>query len=205
MSDKTVERLTSYATSLRFEDLPPEVVHQAKRVLVDSMGCGLGAFTAEPSRIARELASTVRGELEATVLGTQVRTSPDLAAFANGVMVRYLDFNDAYLSSHPSDNFGPVLAAAEASSASGRDLLTGCVLAYEVQCAWADTFPLREGPWDQAVYSAISMPLGAGKVMGLSQEQLAEALRIAIVGGIALAQARRGSISHWKAAAVPNT
>ena len=205
MSDKTVDRLTSYSTSLRFEDLPPEVVHQAKRVLVDSMGCGIGAFTAEPSRIARELASTVRGELEATVLGTQIRTSPDLAAFANGVMVRYLDFNDAYLSSHPSDNFGPVLAAAEASGASGRDLLTGCVLAYEVQCAWADTFPLREGPWDQAVYSAISMPLGAGKVMGLSQDQLAEALRIAIVGGIALAQARRGSISHWKAAAVPNT
>src|SRR6266566_479573 len=118
MPDKTVDRLTSYALSLRFEDLPPEVVHTAKRVLVDSIGCGLGAFTSEPAGIARELAATVRGDLEATVLGTQIRTSPDVAAFANGVMVRYLDFNDAYLSSHPSDNFGPVLAAAEASGAS---------------------------------------------------------------------------------------
>src|SRR5437660_12507906 len=109
MPDKTVDRLTSYATSLRFEDLPPEVVHQAKRVLVDSMGCGIGAFTAEPSRIARELDSTVRGELEAPVLGTQIRTSPDLAAFANRVMVRYLDFNDAHLSSHPAAHFVHVL------------------------------------------------------------------------------------------------
>ena len=197
--------MASYAASLRFEDLPPEVVHQAKRVLIDSLGCGLGAFGAGPARIARQVASTVHGEREATVLGTRIRTTPDLAAFANGVMVRYLDFNDAYLSSHPSDNFAPVLAAAEASGASGRELITGCVLGYEVQSAWADTFALREGPWDQAVYSAISMPLGAGKVMRLSAAQLAEALRMSVVGGIALAQARRGSISHWKAAAVPNT
>ena len=74
MPDRTVERLSSYAAGLRFEDLPPEVVHQAKRVLVDSVGCGLGAFTAEPARIARELGSTVHGELEATVLGTRMRT-----------------------------------------------------------------------------------------------------------------------------------
>jgi len=203
--DKTVDRLASYAAALRFEDLPPEVVHQAKRVLVDSIGCGLGAFTAEPVAIARQLASTIRGESEATVLGTRIRTTPDIAAFANGTMIRYLDFNDAYLSSHPSDNFGPVLAAAEAGGVSGRDLLTGCVLGYEVQSAWADTFALREGPWDQAVYSAIAMPLGTGKVLGLNRDQLAQAVRIAVVGGIALAQARRGTISHWKAAAVPNT
>jgi len=205
VGDHTVDRLASYAAGLRFEDLPPEVVHQAKRVLVDSLGCGLGAFTSEPGKIARELAASVRGETQATILGTRDRGSPDYVAFANGTMVRYLDFNDAYLSSHPSDNFAPVLAAAEASGASGQELLTGCVLGYEVQSAWADTFALREGPWDQAVYSAISMPLGAGKVMGLSEAQLAEAVRIAVVGGIALAQARRGTISHWKAAAVPNT
>jgi 2-methylcitrate dehydratase len=120
-------------------------------------------------------------------------------------MVRYLDFNDAYIGSHPSDNVPAVLAAAEAHGASGRDLITGCALAYEVQAAWVDSFSLREGAWDQATYSAISMPLGAGKVMGLTRDQLADALRIAVVGGMALGQARRENISHWKAAAVPNT
>src|SRR5262249_52425764 len=155
-------------------DLPPEVVHQAKRVLVDSLGCGLGAYTSEPARIARELAASVHAEAEATILGTRDRGSPDYVAFANGTMVRYLDFNDAYLSSHPSDNFAPVLAAAEAAGATGRDLLVGCVLGYEVQSTWADSFALREGPWDQAVYSAISMPLGTGKVLGLTRTQLAE-------------------------------
>jgi 2-methylcitrate dehydratase len=73
MGDRTVDRLVSYAGGLRFEDLPPEVVHQAKRVLVDSLGCGLGAFTSEPARIARDLAAGVHGEAEATVLGTRQR------------------------------------------------------------------------------------------------------------------------------------
>ena len=160
---------------------------------MDSLGCGLGAFTSEPARIARDLAASVHGEADATILGTRDRGAPDLVAFANGTMVRYLDFNDAYLSSHPSDNFAPVLAAAEAFGATGRALITGCVLAYEIQGALADSFRLRDGPWDQAVLSAGSMPLGAGKVMGLSEAQLAEALRIAVVGGMALAQARRAT------------
>ncbi len=205
MPDQIVDRLAAYSDGLRYEDLPPEVVHQTKRVLVDSLGCGLGAFASDPARIARELAATVHGDAQATVLGTRTRTTADVAAFANGTMVRYLDFNDAYIGSHPSDNLPVVLAAAEASGASGQELITGCALAYEVQAAWVDSFSLREGVWDQAVYSAISMPLGAGKVMGLSRAQLAEALRMAVVGGMALGQARRENISHWKAAAVPNT
>jgi 2-methylcitrate dehydratase len=204
VGDRTVERLAAYAAHLRFEDLPAEVVHQAKRVLIDSVGCALGAFTSATATMAREAAAGVHGAAEATLLGTVLRTTPDLAAFANGVAVRYLDFNDAYVGSHPSDNFPVVLAAAEAAGASGRDLLTGCVLAYDVQGAWTDTFNLRDTVWDQAVYAAAAMPLGAGKVMGLSEAQLAEALRISVVSGMALNQTRRGSLSHWKAAAVPN-
>ena len=208
MSDATVERLASYAASLAYEDLPPEVVHQAKRLVVDSLGCGLGAFTAAPVKAARDLAAGVNGAAAATVLGTPLATTPDLAAFVNGTMVRYLDFNDAYGgkdTAHPSDNIPAVWAAAEAYGAPGRDLVTGVVLAYEVQAAWVDTFRLRSGgPWDQAVYAAISTPLGAGKVMGLSREQLAEAVSLSVVAGVALGEARRGTISHWKACAVPN-
>ncbi len=208
MSDETLRRLTTYAAGLKFEDIPPETVHQVKRLMVDSLGCAIGAFTSEPAKAARDLAACVTGKATATVIGTRHRSTPDLAAFANGTMVRYLDFNDAYGgkdTSHPTDNFPIVLAAAEAYGASGKDLITGIVLAYEVQTAFSDTYRMRDGgPWDQASYAAISAPLGAGKVMGLEQEQLANALRLSVVQGLHIGQARRGHISHIKASTVAN-
>ncbi len=208
MSDKTVERLANYATTLDYDDLPSDVVHQVKRLVVDSLGCGIGAFDSVPAKAVRDMASSYTSTRASTLLGTDIRTTPDLAALANGVMVRYLDFNDNYAgksNAHPSDNVAPMMAVAEAFDVSGRDLVTGIALAYEVQSAWADTFRLKDGgPWDQAVYPTISMPLGAGKVMGLSTEQLAEAVRISVVQGLPLLEARRGKISHWKACAVPN-
>ena len=131
-----------------------------------------------------------------------------MAAFVNGTMVRYLDFNDSYNGkdiAHPSDNIPAVLAAAEAHGGSGREMIAAVALAYEVQAAWADSFHLASGgAWDQAAYAAVSAPLGAGRVIGLTVEQLAEALRISVVSSMTLGEARRGTISHWKAAAVPN-
>ena len=208
MSDETIRRLTSYAEKLRFEDLPPETVHQVKRLMVDSIGCAIGAFTSEPAKAARGLAVSVTGKRAATLIGTRDRSTPDLAAFANGTMVRYLDFNDAYGgkdTSHPTDNFPIVLAAAEAYGASGKDFITGAVLGYEVQTTLSDTYRMRDGgPWDQATYATVSTPLGAGKVMGLKGEQLANALRLSVVQGLYLGQARRGHISHIKGSAVAN-
>ena len=208
MTDPIVERLASYANSLEYHDLPSEVVHQVKRLVIDSMGCGLAAGDAAPVRAARDLALEVHGSSPATLLGTTDTTTRDMAAFVNGVMVRYLDFNDSYNGkdvAHPSDNIPAVLAAAEAHGASGRQLIAAVALAYEVQAAWVDSFQLASGGvWDQAAYAAISVPLGAGKVIGLTLEQLAEALRISVVSSMTLGEARRGTISHWKAAAVPN-
>ena len=208
MTDPVVERLAGYAASIGYDDLPPEVVHQIKRLVIDSMGCGLAASDAVPIRAARDLALGVHGSSPATLLGTTEKTTPDMAAFVNGTMVRYLDFNDSYNGkdiAHPSDNIPAVLAAAEAHGASGRDLIAAVALAYEVQAAWADSFHLASGgAWDQAAYAAISAPLGAGSVIGLAVEQFAEALRISVVSSMTLGEARRGTISHWKAAAVPN-
>ncbi len=208
MTDPIVERLTKYAASLGHDGLPPEVVQQVKRLMIDSLGCGLAASDADPVRAARDLALDVQGSSPATLLGTTETTTADMAAFVNGTMVRYLDFNDSYNGkdiAHPSDNIPAVLAAAEAHGASGRALITAVALAYEVQAAWADSFQLASGgAWDQAAYAAISAPLGAGKVIGLAAEQLAEALRISVVSSMTLGEARRGTISHWKAAAVPN-
>jgi 2-methylcitrate dehydratase len=105
--DKIVERLSSYTTSLGFEDLPPDVVHQGKRLLVDTLACSLGGYTSEPSRLARAMARTIHSTQSATILWSGERTSVDLATFANGIMIRYLDYNDFNQSATVKDGGHP--------------------------------------------------------------------------------------------------
>src|SRR5262245_7720499 len=94
--DSMIETLAEYAAGLRYKDLPPAVVHECKRKLIDTLGCAVGGFASQPAAIARALAAKSRGNPSARVLGTRERSTPELAAFANGVAMRYLDFNDAY-------------------------------------------------------------------------------------------------------------
>ena len=104
--DSMIQQLAEYAVGLRYDDLTPEAIHECKRRLIDTLGCLAGGFGARPSVIARALARRGRGEPSARILGTQARSTPELAAFANGVMMRYLDFNDVYFgksAGHPSD------------------------------------------------------------------------------------------------------
>ena len=89
--DLTTEYLSDYACSLTYEDLSPEAVHQVKRTLIDTLGCGVGAFDSEPASIARRVASRIQGNRPARILGTSQETSTGLAAFANTVLIRYLD------------------------------------------------------------------------------------------------------------------
>src|SRR5438093_2211234 len=145
------ENLAEYAVGLKFEDLPASVVHEVKRRVIDSVGCALGAWNAEPCAVARRVASTLSADQGATLWGTRHLAPLDWAAFANGCLVRYLDYNDTYLSkepAHPSDNIPAALAAAEAAGATGRQLITAILLAYEVQCRFCDAASLRAHGWD---------------------------------------------------------
>ena len=94
--DQIATYLSDYTASLAYDDLPPEVVHQAKRMLIDTLGCAIGGFTSEPSKMARTLAGMVSSQQPATIFGSGQQTSLELATFVNGVMIRYLDFNDGY-------------------------------------------------------------------------------------------------------------
>ena len=126
--DKVLKSLTDYAISLTYDELSPETVHQVKRILIDSMGTAMGAYDAEPYRIARDYSLEITASPGATVLGTAHQTAPELAAFVNGVMVRYLDFNDTgggFENGHPSDNIPAVLAAAEYAGADARAAVPG--------------------------------------------------------------------------------
>ncbi len=198
--------LGSWAAALRFEDLGEHAIHTVRQRLVDTLGCGLGAFGAEPGRAARRLARALPGGTS-TVLGTRDRATADVATFVNGTMVRHLDFNDGYLGlepGHPSDNIPACLAVAEAEGRSGRDLVTAIALAYEVQVRLQDAANLYRRGWDHANYVLVSATLAAGKLMGLAAGQLTQAVNIAVNGHIALRQVRAGELSSWKGSSAPN-
>lgn len=198
------ETLAQYAVALRYEDLPDDVVRIAKRAILDTIGCAFGGYTAGPSKIALKLASDVTSKQGATVLCSGTRTSPELAVFANGVMIRYLDFNDAFVSlthgaGHPSDTIAALLTAAELNERSGRDLVTSTVLAYEVFCKIADVFDYLGGGIDHSTITGMAAVVGAGRLMGLTAEQMVQAIGITVGGNTATRQGRSDTLSNWKA------
>src|SRR5713226_7064483 len=204
---RIVEYLSDYAAALRFEDLPPDVVHHAKRMLVDTLGCAVGGFAGEPSAVARALADTVSSRPPATVLGTGRETSPDLATFANGVMIRYLDFNDGYTSKesgHPSDAIAAVLSPAEVAHGDGRSVITATVLAYEVFCRLCDAVCVRDRGFDHVTIGVLASTLAAAKALGLSRAQMRQALNLSVAANLALYQTRIGEVSLWKGCAFAN-
>src|SRR5229473_3465204 len=183
------EQLADYAVGLKFEDLPAPVVREVKRRVIDSVGCALGAWNAEPCGIARRVAAMFSAERGATLLGTGHRAPPDWAAFANGCLVRYLDYNDTYLSkepAHPSDNIPAALAIAEAEQADGRELTLAIALAYEVQCRLCDAASLRARGWDHVTYGAFSTALACARLMELDPEKTRHAVNIAGVACAAM-------------------
>ena len=206
--DRILQQLSDYALGLVYDDLPQEVVDRAKHIVLDTVGCALGAAKSLPAVIARAVASEVTSATPATVLVSGQKTSPDLAAFANGVMIRYLDFNDTYTSlatCHPSDLLAPVLAAVDATHGNGRDVILGMVLGYEVFCGLLDSGAMdRELSWDQSTYGVIAAAVVAAKLLGLSKDQMANAISLATSSHITLEQVRRGQISHWKGCALAN-
>jgi 2-methylcitrate dehydratase len=206
MSQPLANRLADYACSLRFENLPAPAVHEAKRRFIDSFGTAVGAMEADAYAIAKRCALRVQGQPEVSLLGGG-RSSTEWATFVNGLLIRYLDYNDTYLSlepAHPSDNLAPVLAVGEAAGASGRDLITAAVLAYEIQCRLCDAASLRKHGWDHVTYGAISSAVAACKLLGLDAASTAHAIGVAGVANVALRQTRSGELSMWKGCAFAN-
>jgi 2-methylcitrate dehydratase len=208
MADRILNHLCDYALKLSYRDLPPEVIRRTKQIVMDTVGCALGGAESPPAKIARAAASEITSANPSTVLVSGQETSPDLAAFANGVMIRYLDFNDTYAGSptcHPSDLLAPVLAVVDAKNGTGKDAILGTVLGYEVLCGLIDFGTKERGPtWDQSTYGVIAAAVVAAKLFGHTKEQMANAISLAASSHISLEQIRRGQISHWKGCALAN-
>ena len=201
------DKLSQWAANLKYSDLAPEAIHEVKRRLIDSTGTALGAYRSEPARIVRSLAQSAPVSHGAVIIGTRSQATPDVAAFCNGAHVRYLDYNDTYLSrepAHPSDNIPATLAVAQAVDATGRDFILATVIAYEIQCRLCDAASLRKHGWDHVFYVALASALGAGKLYRLDAIEMAHALGLAGVCNISTRQTRTGQISMWKACAASN-
>ena len=205
--DRLVRRMVDLAAGLEFEHLPVSAVHAAKARLIDSMGVAMAASDAPPVSAARRVAQPTAGRYKSRLLGTGTATTPDMAAFVNGIMVRYLDFNDAYRTrdaSHPSDNLPGILAMTEALGAGGRDFILALGISYEIQCRFTDDVPFNEAGWDQPVVGAMACALACGRLLGLDRAQLGEAVALASIPFLCTYQTRAGELSMWKGCAGPN-
>src|SRR5262245_40854477 len=206
MPQPLAERFAHYATKICFEDLTPAVVHETKRRFIDSFATAVGAMPAEAYEIARKCALRVSSQPGATLLGGGC-SSIEWATFVNGLLIRYLDYNDTYLSlepAHPSDNLAAVMSVGEAEKSDGRALITAAALAYEIQCRLCDAASLRKHGIDHVTYGAISSCLAACKLLKLNATQTTHAVGIAGVCNGALRQTRAGEMSMWKGCAFAN-
>jgi 2-methylcitrate dehydratase len=200
-------RIIDFALELRFEDLPPAAVRAAKMRVIDSIGVAMAAYLAPPARIARRLAPMTTGGRQARLWGPLTHTTIDMAAFANGVMVRYLDLNDAWRTKdahHPSDYLPGIIGVAEGYGCSGRDVIVALAVAYEIMCRFTDIVPFNTAGWDQPVTGVIATAMAAGKLVGLDREAMAHALSLAVTPNLCTYQTRAGELSMWKGCAGPN-
>ncbi|HEY2677776.1 MAG TPA: MmgE/PrpD family protein [Steroidobacteraceae bacterium] len=201
-AESVAQRLARFAQTLRYDDLPDEVIRVVKRTILDTVGCAIGGYQTIPSQIAVKLASGVSAKSGASVFCGGFKTSQELAAFANGVMIRNLDFNDAYTTpvggGHPSDSLAALLASAEAAGRSGRDLIVAVALTYEIFCKISDVLDIKTLGLDQATVLGLAATVGAGRLMGLSPEQMVNSIGMIVGGNTAINQGRVGTLSNWK-------
>lgn len=208
--DAATSRLVDFALQSEFADLPAETVHECKRRLIDTVACAVGAYDDPLSYMARAVAkrqAASRGAPAASVLGCRWKTTPEAAAFANGVMMRLLDLSDTYRvrsGGHPNDVIAGIFAVGDAVRADGASVINAVTLAYDVYCGFIESVDVNSQGWDQPVYGVVASALGIGKLLNLSREQMGSAVALALAPNMALYQTRQGELSAWKGCAAAN-
>lgn len=205
-----VGRIGDYAAGLRPEHLEPVVVDYAKRILLDSLACGFGGLESEPARLVRQGISDLGGDPQATLIGKGGKANAQFAALANGVAIRYQDYNDVYFgpawTAHPSDTIATVLAAAEWRKSSGMEFLLGLIVSYEVQMRFAD-LPVPKNLWHRGWHHtaacSYAAAAGAGRVLGLDAAQIGHAMALSGARSNTFSEIRHGNIPMDKALSAP--
>jgi len=204
--DKYTNLFASYVINTKH--IPKESLHEAKRRILDSFGVMYLAFHEDTPKAARNYAYMFGSHDGASLFGLNFKTNPEIAAFANGVLVRYLDFNDTYLSKeplHPSDVIPGLLSIAEWKKLNGQKLLEAIVIAYEIGVNLCDAASLRKYGWDHVNYITIAEVCGLGKLLNLSKETIEHAISIASIPNFSARQTRAQELSMWKGSAAANS
>jgi 2-methylcitrate dehydratase len=161
-------KFADFALSVRYEDLPKEVITSAKRVLLDTLACAFGAVGSDPGVVAEQTIRKTFGEGEAaSIIGHPHRATVEGALFVNGVLVRSLDLNDTYIGTdplHPSEVIPTALAICEESGRSGRELIEAVVVGYEASMRVNDAISFMERGFHPLCAASYAVPLIAGKV-----------------------------------------
>ena len=202
------ERMADFVAHATYDDLSIRARHLLKTHVLDALGCAIGAAGAEPIARLRRQVDLFGGHPLATFVGGG-QSAPDRVALYNAALVRYLDFNDAFLAPgetcHPSDNVAPVLAASEFAARSGKDFLAALAVAYQVQCRLSEEAPVRAQGFDHTTQGAYAVAAGVAKALDLDAKQTAQAIAISGTANNALRVTRTGRLSHWKGLAYPFT
>jgi 2-methylcitrate dehydratase len=213
--DKVLIDIAEYTAGFKIKSA--EAYDTARLCLMDTLGCGLEAL--EYPACTKLMGPIVPGTVVpngAKVPGTQFQLDPVQAAFNIGAMIRWLDFNDTWLAAewgHPSDNLGGILASADWLSrkavAAGkpplamRDVLTGMIKAHEIQGVIALENSFNRVGLDHVVLVKVATTAVVANMLGLSREEIINALSLAWVDGQSLRTYRHspntGSRKSWAA------
>jgi 2-methylcitrate dehydratase len=190
-------KIADYTLGLNYDRLPPDVVHAAKRSLLDTIGCAIGGYASDASRIYQSLVSELGKSTDSTIIGSGIKTDCLNATLANGIMVRYLDYMDQisipvgqwYVYTHPSEVIPSILAISERQRLSGKDILTAIVLGYELLARFSEAssiVPMSKKGWNSDTTGAYIVPAVAGKLLGLDASAIENAIGISGCHGMIL-------------------
>ena len=202
-AETVTAKMARWAAELRFEDLSQDSVYQAKRFLLDSVGCALGGYQQHDVKIALAVLDEIAGRGPATVIGSGKKVDPVAAALANALMIRCMDYNDIYWKqdpSHPSDIFPAALACCERVNSGGKELIVGLVLGHEFEMRFCEAAVpgIRERGWHHATLTAFVSPIVAGRALHLSWEQIQHAIGISASRHCTLGAVTAGKLTMMK-------
>src|SRR5712671_83688 len=196
-------KMSRWAASLEYKQLSQDAVYQAKRFLLDSVGCALGGYQQYDVIIALEVLKEIAGRGPVTVIGTGQKMDAVSASLANALMIRCMDYNDIYWKqdpSHPSDIFPAAMACCERAKSDGKELIVGFVLGHEFEMRLCEAaFPgIRERGWHHATLTAFVSPIVAGRALHLTWEQIQHAIGISASRHCTMGAVTAGKLTMMK-------
>jgi 2-methylcitrate dehydratase len=191
-------KLADHAFGYSLKDQSDQEIHAAKRSLLDMLACAVGGYPSDASRFIRMVVEEEAGKKEATIVGSGAKVPCTNAAFVNGAMVRFLDYNDTYFRMrgklrfgiHPNELIPATLAVGERQHAAGTEILTSILLSYDLAARFIDAcsgIPLDNRGWHYSTIAGFIVPLSVGKLLKLNRDQLIHAMGI---GGVHTATLR---------------